>query len=433
MASCSRPGSGAGTRRDAAPLRARLAAAATLAIGLAALAACSRNSDAPRGWTGDYRVALQLPGGELPFGLELRRNQGRLDATLVNGEERIAITETRVEGDRLELRLPGLQTELVARRVAGGGLQGSVTMIKQHAVRQVIPLVATRGSDYGFFADQAAPDAQVAGRWAVTFTDDDGAESIGVGEFRQDGPLVAGTFLTPTGDHRYLSGAVRGDRLYLRSFNGGHAFLYHARVTGEALSGDYWSGLASHERIAGHRDESANLGDADGAARMRPGEERLSFRLPDLSGQPVSLDDERFRGKVVIVTLGGSWCPNCHDEAAFLAPWYRELKPQGLEIVGLMFEQSGDRAAAASAVQRFRDRYAIDYPLLLAGENDRAQAQKLLPQLSAVLAYPTTIFIDRSGKVRRVHTGFSGPATGQHYDELRRDFDRTVRTLLARE
>ncbi len=394
-------------------------------------AACSRSSGEQKSWSGDYRVALQLPGGELPFGLELREGQGRLDATLVNGEERIAIAETLVKGDRLELRLPGLQTELIARRIAGGRLEGSVTMIKKHAVRQVIPLVAMRGSDYGFFADRPAPTTQVTGRWAVTFTDEDGVESIGVGEFRQDGSLVAGTFLTPTADHRYLSGEVRGDQLYLRSFNGGHAFLYHARVTGEALSGDYWSGLASHERIAGHRDESASLGDAENAAKMKPGEERLSFRLPDLAGLPVSLDDERFHGKVVIVTLGGSWCPNCHDEAAFFAPWYRELKPQGLEIVGLMFEQSGDRAEATTAVQRFRDRYAIDYPLLIAGENDRDQAQKLLPQLSAVLAYPTTIFIDRAGKVRRVHTGFSGPATGEHYDELRRDFDQTVRALLA--
>ena len=405
--------------------------AATLLALLGVLPACNRQAAAPQGWAGDYRVSLQLPGGELPFGLELRQDKGTLQATLVNGEERIVIPETRGGKDRLELRLPGLQTEITARRVAGDRLEGSVTMIKKHAVRQQIPLVATRGSEYGFFADHPASTTQVAGRWAVTFTDEDGAESIGVGEFRQDGALVAGTFLTPTADHRYLSGEMRGDQLYLRSFNGGHAFLYHARVTGEALSGDYWSGLASHERIAGHRDESATLGDAESAVKMKAGEERLAFRLPDLSGQPVSLADDRFHGKVVIVTLGGSWCPNCHDEAAFFAPWYRERKPQGLEIVGLMFEQSGERAEAITAVERFRDRYAIDYPLLIAGENDREQAARLLPQLTQVLAYPTTIFIDRAGKVRRVHTGFSGPATGEHYDELRRDFDQTVRALLA--
>jgi peroxiredoxin len=304
-------------------------------------------------------------------------------------------------------------------------------MVKKRAVRQRIPFVATRGANFGFFSATPAETANVAGRWAVTFIDDDGVESIAVGEFRQQGAEVHGTFLTPTADHRYLSGQLRGDSLFLRSFNGGHAFLYHLRVSGDTLTGDYWSGLASHERITGRRDAGASLGGAESAVRMKPGEERLAFSLPDLTGTNVSLDDERFRGKVVIVTLGGSWCPNCHDEAAFFSPWYRELQPQGLEIIGLMFEQYSDRAEATAAVSRFRARYAIDYPLLIAGENDREQAARLLPQLSAVLAYPTTIFIDRHGKVRRVHTGFSGPATGEHYDELRRDFAETVRTLLA--
>lgn len=405
----------------------RLAAGACVAV---LLVACGRSANSPQSWVGDWRVALQLPGGELPFGLELREGAGKLQATVVNGPERIPLPEAALERGTLTLRMPGLDTVIEAHPEKGR-LEGTVTMIKKHAVKQAIPFVATRGSDYGFFADHPASAAQVAGRWAVTFTDEDGAEEIGVGEFRQDGANVEGTFLAATADHRYLSGEVRGEQLYLRSFNGGHAFLYHLRITGEAMTGDYWSGLASRERVTGHRDEKASLGDAENATKMKPGEERIAFSLPDLGGKTVSLSDERFRGKVVIVTLGGSWCPNCHDEAAFFAPWYRELASQGLEIVGLMFEQYADRAEAVTAVQRFRDRYSIEYPLLIAGENDRDQAAKLLPQLNAVLAYPTTIFLDRTGKVRRIHTGFSGPATGSHYDELRRDFDQTVRSLLA--
>lgn len=401
-----------------------------VACACLALFACDRQQEGLGAWAGDYRVALQVPGGELPFGLELREQEGKLAASIVNGEERIPIDPVAAPIDELRLVIPGLQTEITARRTRAG-LEGAVTMVKKRAVRQRIPFVATRGSDFGFFADHKPATPQVAGRWAVTFVDDSGEESNAVGEFRQQGSEVRGTFLTPTADHRYLSGEVRGDTLYLRSFNGGHAFLYHLRVSGEAMTGDFWSGLASHERITAHRDEGATLGDAENAAKMKAGEDRLSFKLPDLAGNEVSLDDARYRGKVVVVTLGGSWCPNCHDEAAFFAPWYRELQPLGLEIIGLMFEQYADRAEATAAVQRFRDRYSIDYALLIAGENDREQAAQLLPQLSAVLAYPTTIFIDRSGKVRRVHTGFSGPATGSHYDELRRDFDQTVRALLA--
>jgi peroxiredoxin len=394
------------------------------------LAACGARDAGDAAWAGDWRVALQLPGGELPFGLELRTQAQGLSATVVNGEERIDIGPATLADGQLSFVFPGLETRFEARRLEGR-LEGAVTMVKQRAVVQRIPLVATRGSDYRFFAATPAPTADVAGRWAVEFTDDEGARSTGVGEFRQQDAEVHGTFLTPTADHRFLSGQLRGDTLYLRSFNGGHAFLYRLRVAGDALTGEYWSGLAWHETLAARRDASASLGEAESATRMKPGEQRLAFAFPDLEGRTVSLDDERFRGKVVIVTLGGSWCPNCHDEAALFAPWYRELRPQGLEIIGLMFEQHADRAQATAAVRRFRDRHAIEYPLLIAGENDREQAARLLPQLSAVLAYPTTIFIDRGGKVRRIHTGFSGPATGSHYDELRRDFDRTVRALLA--
>jgi peroxiredoxin len=299
-----------------------------------------------------------------------------------------------------------------------------------------LPFVASPGSDYRFFQTEgevsaAAPGATLAGRWAITFTAEDGSASSGVGEFRQQGEDVFGTILTPTADHRFISGQVRGDRVFLRSFNGGHAFLYRARLDGDRFEGDYWSGMAWHERLEGRRDEAASLGDAENATTMRAGEDRLAFTFPDLDGNPVSIADERFRGKVVVVTLGGSWCPNCHDEAAFFASWYPPLQPQGLEIVGLMFEQHAEFADAAAAVRRFRDRYRLTYPLLIAGENDREQAARLLPQLSAVLAYPTTLFIDRKGAVRRIHTGFSGPATGEHHERLKADFDRTVRELLA--
>jgi peroxiredoxin len=425
MDSSSRPGSG----------RAVAASLALLLVGVAclALAACARSDarDEAASWAGRWRVALQLPGGELPFGLEITADAGRLTATIVNGVERLAVDEAALVDGQLLLRLPGYDTELLARRVEGR-LEGTVTMVKKKAVRQQIPFVAQPGSNYGFFAgNDRNAIASLAGRWAVTFTEDDASTSTGVGEFTQDGAQVSGTVLTPTADLRYLSGELRGDRLYLRSFNGGHAYLFHLRVMGDGLEGEQWSGLKGHTRLAARRDETASLGDAEQAAKMKPGEERLAFSLPDLQGHTVSLADERFRGKVVVVTLGGSWCPNCHDEAALFAPWYRELRGQGLEIVGLMFEQYADFGEAAHAVGRFRQRYAIEYPLLIAGENDRGQAAKLLPQLTEILAYPTTIFIDRGGKVRRVHTGFSGPATGAHYETLKRDFDQTVRALLA--
>ncbi len=273
----------------------------------------------------------------------------------------------------------------------------------------------------------------VSGRWAVRFTNDDGSVTDAVGELRQQGPNVNGTFLTGTGDHRYLSGQVKGDELYLGKFDGAQAYLYRARVNiaERAFSGDYWSGLKSHDTMVARRDNDASLGTAEQATALRSQDEHFDFTFPDLQGRKVSLHDADFRGKVVIVALAGSWCPNCHDEAGFLSPYYKQHRARGLEVVSLMFEQFDGYDEAVAAIRRFQQKFAIDYTLLVAGVNDKQDAASRLPQLNKVYAFPTTIFIDRKGKVRFIHTGFSGPATGEHYETTKQTFDKMVQDLLA--
>ncbi|HKZ73598.1 MAG TPA: TlpA disulfide reductase family protein [Steroidobacteraceae bacterium] len=257
-------------------------------------------------------------------------------------------------------------------------------------------------------------------------------ETAAVGELRQSHHQVTGTFLTPTSDHRFLAGDVRDDELELSTFDGAHAYLYRAKILrGGRLEGTWWSGLAWQESFSARRDDAATLGDAESATAMRVAARALDFTFPDLGGQPVSLQDPRFTGKVLVVTLGGSWCPNCHDEAAFLAPYYLQNRERGLEVVALMFEHFGAFEKAAAATRRFCDRYGIEYATLIAGISDEEDAAKRLPQLHAVHAFPTTLFIDRAGRVRRIHTGFSGPATGAHHQRLIEDFDATVEQLLS--
>ena len=153
--------------------------------------------------------------------------------------------------------------------------------------------------------------------------------------------------------------------------------------------------------------------------------------FPDLDGNPVSSDDPRFDGKVVIVALNGSWCPNCHDEAAFMAPFYKQYRDQGLEVVALMFEHFGSFSDAAETTRRMCEKFDIQYTSLIAGISDKDEAGKALPMLNKVLAFPTMIFIDRKGKVRRIQTGFTGPGTGKHFDEFTQDFTSFVEQLLA--
>jgi len=388
--------------------------------------------------TGAWRGVLALPGGDLPFGLEIETRGDTVRAVLVNGGERTRVDEVTVDGSTLTLRMPGFENTLTAT-IAGDTLRGEVLMVKLGANNQRIPFTARHGEEWRFArmaaaADTAAavePVADFSGRWAVEFGEGD-KRTRGVGEFTQQGSRVTGTFLTATGDHRFLAGDVVDGELLLSKFDGGHAFLYRARLAANgSLNGRWWSGLAFTEPFTARRDPDANLGDAENVTQMRDAATALDIRFPDLDGNMVSLRDARFAGKVIVIALAGSWCPNCHDEAAFLAPFHRQNRARGLEVVSLMFEQFGDFPQAAAATRRFRERHGIEYTTLIAGTSDKDDAATKLPQLNGVFAFPTTIFIDRAGKVRRIHTGFSGPATGEHHRKLLEEFDSTVEQLLA--
>jgi thiol-disulfide isomerase/thioredoxin len=404
-------------------------------LGALALAACHRGT--PPGESaaglapGLYRAVLELPAGELPFGLEIERQGAATVGYLLNGKERVRLDEVTVGGAHVEMRMPGYENRLIAD-AKNGQLQGEVVLSKAAGNQQHIPLHAQLGESYRFFEKPANDPKDVSGRWAVTFTGDDGKPEPAVGEFSQSGDAVTGTFLTQTGDHRFLAGQVRGDELYLSTFDGAHAFLYHAKLKSDgALAGDFWVGTAHHERWDGKRDANAALADAYTLTAMRAGAKRFDFAFPDLAGQTVTSNDPMFRGKVLVVALAGSWCPNCHDEAAFLEPLYREYRGKGVEIVSLMFEHFGDFPRAAAATQRFRQHYGIEYATLIAGISDKDEAAKKLPVLERVYAFPTTIFIDRKGFVRKIHTGFSGPATQEHYSQFVREVKATLDQLLA--
>jgi thiol-disulfide isomerase/thioredoxin len=380
---------------------------------------------------GTYRVVLQSPGGDLPFGLDLERQGAGWVAYLINGRERLEVPEVTVSGSNIEIEMPGYENRLTAV-AAGNRWQGELTLDKLGGKDQHIPLHAEPSPPYRFLPRAPGAVANVAGRWSVTFAEDSGPSEKAVGEFTQAQDVVTGTVLTDTGDHRFLAGQVHGDELYLSTFDGAHVFLYKARILPDgSLAGDFWSGAAYHERWTAQRDAKAALRDAYSLTSMRPGAKSFEFAFPDLSGTLVSSKDPRFRGKVMIVALSGSWCPNCHDEAAFLAPLYRDNRARGLEIVALMFEHFGDFDRAAAATERFRQRYGIEYTTLIAGVSDKDDAARKLPMLDRVYAFPTMIFIDRKGEVRKIHTGYSGPATGEHYTEFVAEIKSTLDRLLA--
>lgn len=414
-----------------AEFRARAALALLVAF---ALGACERQADpvaeAPQeAWNGeDWRVEIQLqPDVVLPVGLHIARNGE--DAWFSNGAERVEVGEVSIEGNRYRLRFPAFNNTLELTR-DGDRLSGTLTLVKR-GYEQHLPVRAEPHPGYRF-SPQPQAEVDVTGRWEVIFTDDEGNEGAAIGEFDQQGSSLAGTFLTPTGDYRYLEGEVDGRTLRLSTFDGAHAYVFTA-VMDEfgALEGDFWSGDRWHEGWKARRNFDAELPDAYTLTHLNPGYETVEFTFPDLQGEPVSLSDPKYDGKVVLVTLAGTWCPNCADEAEFLSGYYRENHHRGLEIVTLLFEHVTDFDKAATLGRELVKKHDIGFDVLVAGYSDKADAAEALPMLDHVLAYPTMIFIDRAGKVREIHTGFSGPGTGGHYLEFVREFTALMDELLG--
>jgi hypothetical protein len=225
-------------------IRCPLLRAPLLLVLFIMLNACSRDStpqvDGLR--VGPWRAVLQLPSGELPFGMSVSARDGKPVVTLINGDNRVDVTEITVKDDTVTMLMPGFENRLDAR-IDAGVLTGTLTMVKAGGKLQKIPLVATHGQAWRFF-EPAAPSSSdsVVGRWAITFGPAD-KPSPAVGEFTQQGSRVFGTVMTPTGDHRYLDGELRNGELQLSKFDGGHVFLYRGKLLADgSLQGNFYSG-----------------------------------------------------------------------------------------------------------------------------------------------------------------------------------------------
>ncbi|HEX4851789.1 MAG TPA: TlpA disulfide reductase family protein, partial [Puia sp.] len=266
----------------------------------------------------------------------------------------------------------------------------------------------------------------VSGRWAVQFTREDHSTRQAVAELMQNGNKLTGTFLNRSGDYRYLDGMVTGDSLFLSTFDGSHAFYFSAFIQNndQITSGLYLSGTSRKEYWSASRDPNVKLPADPSVLAVKNKDEPLQFSFPDLEGKMVSIRDRQFLNKPVIIQLMGSWCSNCMDETSFLSELYKQYKSKGIAMLALAYEYSTDPERSRKSLEKFKERFQIDYPILISGAtaSDPKLTEKTLPQLTKIESFPTTIILDRTGRVYKIHTGFNGPATGIHYEEDKKYF-----------
>jgi thiol-disulfide isomerase/thioredoxin len=380
---------------------------------------------------GQWRGVLQLNDStELPFNFSCEFQGVTQTLVIRNGTERIVVDEIIYDGDSVFINFPYFDSQI--RGFSTGHDINGRFVNNTRLEKKIIPFRAKMFEDWRFTAKKEKPAMNISGRWKINFNDEDTLNALGIGEFKQTGNYLEGTILTPSGDHRYLEGTVQGKKVFLSAFDGSHAFLYKANINSDSsLSGDFYSGIHWHQKWTAVRNEKARLPNPDSLTAMNEGYKKFSFNFPDTAHKPFLFPEKKYYGKVVIIQIMGTWCPNCLDESIFLTEYFNKNKSRGIEIIALDYERMNDFAKAKNNITRLQKRLNIPYPILFAGNTSDENKQQSLPMLNHIISFPTTIFIDKKGFVRRIHTGFNGPATGKHYEEFVADFNAYMDKLLS--
>ncbi len=377
--------------------------------------------------TGAWRGIIHTQGQELPFNFNIEKDdKNQIQVSLINGKEIIPIDEVRIEGDSIYIPMHIFDADLVA---SFNDHEMTGYWRKNYAEGYVIPFTAKYGETFRFFDQPDEIKGNIQGRWEVYFENNSG-KKLAVGEFHQNDHSIYGTILRPSGDYRYLVGEVSGNQLYMSTFDGEHAYLFTGRIDGDQITGDFYSGKTRHDLWTATRNDEIELASAHSLTYMKEGYETVDFSLPDMNGNLVSLQDTKFENKVVIIQIFGTWCPNCMDETKFLSDWYQKNKDKGVEIVAIAFERKNDIDYASTRIEKLKKRFNVQYDFLFGGMSDKSYTSKALPMLKGSISFPTMIVIDRSKKVRDIHTGFSGPGTGEYYATFVEDFNNLMDEII---
>lgn len=401
---------------------------------------------------GIWRAELTLEGGKilreeddetpimdnkvlLPFNFEvIYPHPDSFYIELHNGDERIVVNDIlygrdmAVAKDTVLIRFPVFDTYIKAIFVENI-MEGE--FVVNYRDKYSIPFVAYHGQDHRFVDDGTKADFDISGNWKTTFEVNTEGAFPAVGEFEQDGNKLSGTFLTETGDYRYLEGQVRKNKFSLSCFDGSHAFLFEGKIMpDESMLGTFYSGTHYKVLFEGTQDENYSLTSPFDLTQAVNPSEPLAFSFQNTAGQKVSLLDETYDGKVKLIQLMGTWCPNCKDETLFLKKYLAKHPSDNLEVIALSFEKYPERAKALAAIERFEDKFNVPYEVLYAGLSDKVEASKQMPQITKIMSFPTLLFLDRKNRIRNIHTGFNGHATSE-FQEFERQFNLIIDGLLA--
>jgi len=394
-----------------------------LLVLLFTIISCSEDYSLP---SGSYIGVLHTSDNqEIPFNMYLL-NDGSIQ--IYNHKEIVDMEKIIYEKDSFIIKSPVFEGYIKAKR-SKEGVNGYFT---NNSLDRKIKFTANNGTER-FKIKNYKTVNDFSGKWKVVFNPGEVEEYNAIGIFDQNGSKISGTFRTTTGDYGFMEGISEGNSVMMSTFNGARSYLFKGNLENDNITGYFYRGNYNKIPFIAFRDEEFKLPNPNSLTIMNESaSNKFKFSFKDSRGVLVSDSDSIFDNKVVVIQIMGTWCPNCLDETVFISDFIKENSYKDLRFVSLAFEYAKTKEKAIENINKLEKKFNIKYPILLAqyGTSNKVEAQKKLPSLNQVISYPTLIFIDRNKNVRRIHTGFNGPATGKKYQQFKNEFKNLVIKLI---
>lgn len=383
--------------------------------------------DTKKPLSGDYTLNLEIGSGIInPVRLKIDSESDSIKVVVINDTETILADSVSVHDDSIFFKLPVFNSLFAGKITSDSTFEG--TWHNYHKGDSYeIPFKASKNK-----AETNSWNNTQLGKYEVWFSPNTSDSSKAIGIFDVHGPKITGTFLTETGDYRFLQGEIKSDSsFYMSCFDGSHAFLFTGNLKSDSIvNGMYYSGKHHSEPWIAIKNQEFKLRDPYSLTALKEGYEKVTFTFPDLNNKPVSLEDRQFKGKPVIIQIMGSWCPNCLDESKYFTQLYDKYSKEGLEIIALAYEARPDFEYASTRVSKLKKSLGAKYTFLVAGTSNKEEAAKTLPMLNQIMSFPTTIILDREHNVQSIYTGFNGPSTGKLFDEYKDHTEKLIEKLI---
>jgi len=368
---------------------------------------------------GFYEIVFDLGEVQCPTRWEISED----GITIINAEERIEVSEYRLSGDSASFSLPVFGTTVDFYFTTQDSLRGFFRNQYRKGEYKV--------AFVGYKSKKITPsqkEPNIQSTYDVTMDKNEEAYKA-IGILNSSHGRVTGTFLTETGDYRFLEGKKTSeDEFYLSCFDGSHLFYFSAAMEGDSITGKFYSGNHWNTTWNGVKDKSVSLVDPDSLTYLNRGETSVQFMGVDMNEDTTEFNSMDFN-QVSIIQILGTWCPNCMDETRYYSELAAKYGNQ-LNIIGLAFERPSDLSTQLENITLYQKELNVDYPVYLSGSASKSEASAMFSELNGISSFPTTLFIDKKGMVRKIHTGFYGPSTGDYYTDYVKETELFLDELI---